>query len=176
MSGVVAKRYARALFEVAKERGLIDEIEAELNAIVDVVTSNSELNKIMMHPHIAPKGKKELLEQLFQDRVKPETLNFLNVLVDNRRESDLAGVLSAFVSLANEERGIADAVVTTARPLSDAEQADIAKRFGEILNKTLRVHAVVDPSILGGIVVKIGDRLFDGSVKSKLEHFAHQVS
>lgn len=175
MSGAVAKRYARALFDVAKERGLIDKIEAELNGIVSAINENAELSKILMHPHISAEAKKELVKELFHAHVSAETQNFLDILIENGRESDLAGIASAYVKLANDERGIADAIVTTAKSLSEAEQAELAEKFGKLINKQLRIQTVVDPSILGGVVVKIGDRLYDGSIKSKLEHFAHQL-
>lgn len=174
MSGV-AKRYARALFEVAKERGLIDQIETELKIFVEAVNQNAELTKILMHPHIDSQAKKDLLKDVFQSQVAEETMNFVGVLIDNGRESDLAEIAYAYVGLANEERGIADATVTTAKPLSSEEQAQLADQFGKLLNKTLRIQTVVDPSIMGGVVVKIGDRLYDGSIKRKLEHFAHQL-
>lgn len=175
MSGGVAKRYARALFDVAKERGKIDQLEAELNSIVEAVKQNEELSKILMHPHIAPQAKKALVNDLFQSHVAEETLSFLGVLIESGRESDLAGIVTAYVKFANEQRGIADATVTSAKPLSEEEQVQLAEKFGKLLNKKLRLHTVVDPSILGGVVVRIGDRLYDGSIKSKLEHFAHQV-
>jgi F-type H+-transporting ATPase subunit delta len=175
MSAGVAKRYARALFEVAKERGMIDKIEAELNDIVSAINGNAELNKIMLHPHISAEAKKELAKELFHAHITAETQNFLDILIENGRESDLTGIASAYVKLANEERGIADAIVTTAKPLSEAEQAELAEKFGKLINKQLRIQTVIDPSILGGVVVKIGDRLYDGSIKSKLEHFAHQL-
>lgn len=171
----VGKRYARALFEVAKERGQIDQIEAELNDIVAVVSQNADLEKILMHPHISGQAKKELVKELFYAHVSKETQNLLEVLLENGRESDLAAISAAYVKLANEERGIADAVVTTAKSLSEEEQAQLAEKFGKLINKKLRIQTVVDPSILGGVVVKIGDRLYDGSIKSKLEHFAHQL-
>ena len=175
MSGAVAKRYARALFEVAKERGLIDKVEVELKNVVEVVNQNAELTKILMHPHVAAEAKKDLIKDLFQSHVTDETLNFIGVLIDNGRESDLPSMSAAYVGLANEERGIADAIVTTAKPLEQAEQDRLAEQFGKLINKTLRIQTVVDPSIMGGVVVKIGDRLYDGSIKRKLEHFAHQL-
>jgi F-type H+-transporting ATPase subunit delta len=76
--------------------------------------------------------------------------------------------------MANDARGIAEAIVTSAKPLTSEEQAELAEKFGQTLNKKLRLTAVVDPAILGGIVIKIGDRLYDGSLKTKLETFAHQ--
>lgn len=175
MSAGVAKRYARALYEVAKERGLIDRIETEVNSVVAAVGQNAELEKLLMHPHIAAGVKKELVTDLFQAHLAEETLNFLYILIENGRESDLAAVAYSYIQLANEERGIADAVVTTAKALSAEEQTEIAEKFGKVLNKKLRIQTVVDPSILGGVIVKIGDRLYDGSIKSKLEHFSHQL-
>lgn len=175
MSAGVAKRYARALFEVAKERALIDRIETELNSVVAAVNDNAELEKLLMHPHIAAQDKKELVTDLFKAHLSEETMNFLYILVENGRESDLAGIAYAYIQLANEERGIADAVVTTAKPLGADEQAQIADKFGKMLNKKLRIQTVIDPAILGGIVIRIGDRLYDGSLKSKLEHFSHQL-
>ncbi len=175
MSSAVGKRYARALFEVTRERGSIDKVESELKSVVDAIDQNAELTQILAHPQIAAEAKKQLVADLFQAHVAAETLNFLQVLIDNNRDSDLAGIVSEYVQLANEERGIADAVVTTAKALNEEEKAQLVETFGKLLNKTLRVQTVVDPAILGGVVVRIGDRLYDGSIKSKLEHFAHQL-
>ena len=175
MSSAAGKRYARALFELASERGNIDQVEADLGAVVQVVEQNEDLAKILLHPHIAADAKKSLIEELFAGKVGQETFNFLNVLVESGRESQLANIYRFFVQLANEARGIADAVVTSAKPLTEEEQAELVKQFGQKLNKELRLTTVVDPSILGGIVVKIGDRLYDGSLKRKLETFAQQA-
>jgi F-type H+-transporting ATPase subunit delta len=175
MSSAAGKRYARALFEVASERGNIDQVEADLGAVVQAVEQSEDLAKILLHPHIAADAKKSLMDELFKGKVGEETFHFLNVLVESGRESQLVEIYRFYVQLANEARGIADAVVTSAKPLTEEEQAELAKEFGQKLNKKLRLTAVVDPSILGGIVVKIGDRLYDGSLKTKLETFAQQA-
>lgn len=175
MSSGVAKRYARALFEVAKERGLIDQIETELKDIVAAVDQNLELNKILTHKQIARESKEQLLKDLFGAHVAAETINFLNVLIENGREIELGEIAAAYVAMANEVRGIADAIVTTAKPLGEDEVNELAEQFGKQVNKTLRVQTVVDPAIIGGVVVRIGDRLYDGSIKRKLEQFAHQL-
>jgi len=175
MSGAVAKRYARALFEVASERGKIDQIETELKAVVEAIQQSADLSKIMLHPHISPEAKKDLANELFAAHVSEEVKNFLGVVIENGRESDFNNILAGYVQLANEARGFADAVVTSAKPLNDEEQAALAEKFGKMLNKKLRIQTVVDASILGGIIVQIGDRLYDGSIRTKLQHFAHQV-
>ncbi|KQL46588.1 ATP synthase subunit delta [Brevibacillus choshinensis] len=175
MSSAVGKRYARALFDVASERGKIDQVEADLGAIVQAVEQNADLSKIMHHPHIAADAKIKLVDDLFKSHVGEESYNFLCVLIQNGREVELAEIYSSFVKLANDARGVADAIVTSAKPLTSEEQAELAEKFGQTLNKKLRLTAVVDPAILGGIVIKIGDRLYDGSLKTKLETFAHQA-
>lgn len=173
MSGGVAKRYARALYEVAKERNLVEQIETELSSVVEAVKQNADLEKLLMHPHISPTAKRELVDDLFRAHLAQETMNFLYIMIENARESDLESIAYSYTQLANEDRGVVDAVVTTAKPLSAEEQAEIADKFGGMLGKKLRLTPVVDPAILGGVIVKIGDRLYDGSVKSKLAHFAH---
>lgn len=175
MSSAVGKRYARALFEVASERGKIDQVEADFAAIVQAVEQNEDLAKIMLHPHIAADAKQSLIDELFKDHVGEEIFNFLNVLIESGREQQLSDIYRSYVQLANEARGVAEAIVTSAKPLSAEEQAELAEQFGQKLNKKLHVTSVVDPSILGGIIIKIGDRLYDGSVKAKLETFAQQA-
>ncbi|MGK5510997.1 F0F1 ATP synthase subunit delta [Brevibacillus formosus] len=175
MSSAVGKRYARALFEVASERSKIDQVERDLGAIVEAVEGNEDLKKIMLHPHIAADAKATLADELFKSHVEEETFNFLNVLIENGREVDLVAIYRSFVQLANEARGFADAIVTSAKPLSTEEQNELAEKFGQTLNKKLRMTAVVDPAILGGVIIKIGDRLYDGSLKTKLETFAQKA-
>ncbi|WP_400162258.1 F0F1 ATP synthase subunit delta [Brevibacillus sp. TJ4] len=175
MSSAVGKRYARALFEVASERGKIDQVEADFAAIVQAVEQNEDLAKIMLHPHIAADAKQSLIDELFKSHVGEEIFNFLNVLIESGREQQLSDIYRSYVQLANEARGVAEAIVTSAKPLSAEEQAELAEQFGQKLNKKLHVTSVVDPSILGGIIIKIGDRFYDGSVKAKLETFAQQA-
>ncbi|WP_232697899.1 F0F1 ATP synthase subunit delta [Brevibacillus daliensis] len=175
MSGAIAQRYARALFEIADERGLIDQIEVELQDLHQAVQQVPDFEKIFMHPHIDASSKKGLLDDLFLGKVTHETLNFLYVLIDNKREGELEEISKAYVEMANEKRGLADATVTTAKPISEEEIAQLGEQFSQLINKKLRLQSVVDPSILGGVVVKIGDRLYDGSLKTKLDNFAHQI-
>lgn len=175
MSRAVALRYARALHEVALEKKIIDAVEQELSAISEVVQGNPDLQRVLTHPQIATEEKKQLLDTLFAGKVKDETKNFLFLLVDRGREIYLKEITSAFIELANEARGIADATVTSAKPLDGEALDELAERFGKQLNKTLRLQAKVDPSIIGGLVIRIGDRLYDGSVAGKLAQFQQQL-
>lgn len=171
----VAKRYARALFEVASEKNLIDATEKELVGVVNVISENEGLRKLLSHPKISAQEKKQMLETLFAREISASTGNFLNIVIERGREGQLNEILDNFVEMANEVRGIADATVITAKKLSDAEANKLADAFGRQLNKTLRVKTEVDPALIGGLVVRIGDRLYDGSIRGKLSRFSQQI-
>ena len=165
MSSAVGKRYARALFEVASERGKIDQVEADLGAVVQAVEQNADLSKILLHPHIAAGAKKTLVDDLFKSHISEETHNFLTVLIESGREAQLAQIQQAFVKLANEARGIADAIVTSAKPLSAEEQAELRDQMtglsvllaSKIIEKELDEAA--QKATVDKFLAQVGDRL-----------------
>lgn len=175
MSVAVAKRYAQALFEVAKERGTVNTVEENLALVKQVIDENPSFNQLLLHPQIAAGEKKDMIDQLFKSAVNSEVLNLLKVLVDNHRENIIAIIKQDYIDIANDFRGIADAHVTSARPLSDNDQQKIRDQFGQLLEKQLRLTIEVDKSLIGGVLVKIGNRVYDGSVAGQLERFKTTV-
>lgn len=175
MSEAVAGRYAGALFEVAKERHLIDEFEAELEVVSQVVSGHKDLKRVINHPQINREDKKALLEKVFKNDVSKEVLNLLKVLVDRDREQVLDELKDEYTTIANEYRGIVEMTVTTASPLTNDEETKLADAFSHHLNKKLRIHAKVDPKVIGGVLVKIGNRLYDGTLSGKLERFSKEL-
>lgn len=171
----VAKRYAQALYEVASEQQAIDKTEAELVQITDVINQSEELNMLLTHPKVTAQEKKEIINELFGGKASETTLNFLNLLFERGREEELHNIAKHFTDLSNEARGYAEATVITAKPLTEDELQKVAEQFGQKVNKKLRVTTKVDPSIVGGIIVRIGDRLYDGSIKGKLARFTQQI-
>jgi F-type H+-transporting ATPase subunit delta len=171
----VAKRYARALFDLASEYSTLDATEQELSQINGIVRENKDFENLLNHPKISVDEKKNITNQLFQGKVSDMTLNFLNLLIERGREHELGQVTATFKELYNETRGMADATVTTARPLTEEQVKQLADSFGKQVNKTLRVTTVVDPTIIGGVVVRIGNRLYDGSIQGKLARFTQQI-
>ncbi|RYM05520.1 F0F1 ATP synthase subunit delta [Sporolactobacillus sp. THM7-7] len=175
MSEMVARRYAQALIEVAEERGMIDAFEEQLIDVRRTLAGNSELRRVLLHPQISGEEKKQLVNTLFSGRAGQEVLNLLKLLIDRKRESIIDEVLEAYTKLADVRRGILDVTVTTAAPLNDAEQNDLSRRLGSALEKKLRMHVNVDKGIIGGILLRIGNRLYDGTIKGKLEGFRHEI-
>jgi F-type H+-transporting ATPase subunit delta len=166
---VIAKRYAKALFQAANDKGLVAETESQLKLIVDVVESSAELRAFLSAPNITLETKKQTLIQAFGAEASPIVLGTVNLLIERGREGELASVLAAYLQVAGEALGRADAHVTSSKPLSADEQAKLADKFGALLGKTVRVTNSVNPELLGGLTVRIGDTLYDGSLKGKLE-------
>jgi F-type H+-transporting ATPase subunit delta len=165
---IVAKRYARALFEVAKDKGQISLIEKELKAVSGLIQENADFEKLLKHPNISAADKLDMIGSVFQGKVSEAVFNTLRLLVDRGRETILAGLVDEFVKIANDALGQATAIVATPGALSKEEEQQIAERFGQLTGKKIRVEHVTDPSLLGGMKVRIGDRLYDGSLSGRL--------
>ncbi len=173
---VVAKRYAAALFEVVRERNALDQVEKELVSVKSVIQENDQLLTILNHPKISIDDKKALLSKLFGNHVSEAVHNTLLLMVDRKRETMIPNLVEQYTKLANEERGVADATVYSVRILTEEEQQSISKTFAERISvKELRVENVIDQDLVGGIKVKIGNRIFDGSVSGKLNRIQRQL-
>jgi F-type H+-transporting ATPase subunit delta len=172
---VVAKRYARALFDLAMEQNALESFENDLVNAQKEIANSEGLLQFLAHPKIDTAVKKEKINNIFAGKISNSVLSLVLLLIERRREGILPTLLKEFVAQANEARGIADAVVVSAAPLGNAEVNTIATQFGRKIGKSLRVQNVVDPSVIGGIVIRIGDRLYDGSVAGKLARFKQSI-
>lgn len=165
---VVAKRYAKALFEVASDKGIVDAVKDDLRAVVAAVQADKSFEQLLMHPNISSEEKLGVLNKAFEGKVQETVLSVLHILVKNGREALLNELLSYYLEVANQATGSAEAVVTTPAALSEADAQAVAAQFSQLTGKQIRVANVVDPALLGGMTVRIGDRLYDGSLSGKL--------
>ncbi len=166
---LVAKRYAKALFELADKESVVSDVEAQLKLISEVLGQNADIGKFLSLPSVAPEQKTSLLKSAFGDRVSALVLNMLTLLITRRRQGVITELYEAYTKIAGEALGQAHATVYTAQKLSEQELAEVAATFGQLAGKTILAEQVVDPSLLGGVQVRIGDRLYDGSLSGKLE-------
>ncbi|KON86120.1 ATP synthase F0F1 subunit delta [Sporosarcina globispora] len=174
-NSTVAKRYALALFQLANEHQLLDQMEEELRAVKEVVNHNSDLKAVLKSPKLPIEKKKEILKGAFAS-VNTYVLNTLMILIERHREDHISDVADHFISLANDKKGIADAKVYTVRPLSEAEKEALSASFAaKVGKKSLRIDNIVDTNLLGGIKLRIGNRIFDGSLRGKLERLERQL-
>ncbi|WP_257348088.1 F0F1 ATP synthase subunit delta [Pseudalkalibacillus decolorationis] len=173
---VIAKRYAAALFEVVREKGSLDQVEKELLLVATVIQDNERLLTVLNHPKISGDDKKALLSKLFSKEISKPVHNTLLLMVDRKREAMIPSMVDQYIELANEERSIANATVYSVRILTEEEQNAISETFAKQLNvKHLRVKNVIDQDLVGGIKVKVGNRIFDGSVSGKLNRIQRQL-
>ena len=175
MRGPVAGRYAAALYEIALEKkdlpeqeNMVDVVEGELKEDEKVIEENSGLNKMLYNPQITPAAKKETLVKLFEGRISKVTGNFLALLVDRRRETYYADIVAEYIALANAGRNIIAAQITSAVALNEKEKAELNQIMSKLAGKKVQTSFTVDPSIIGGVVVRMGDKIIDGSVKTRL--------
>ncbi|WP_071393290.1 F0F1 ATP synthase subunit delta [Bacillus tuaregi] len=174
-NSAVANRYAYALFQLAKEKKLLEPMEEELRVVREVVSGNTELNTVLKSPKVSKQAKEQLIKKAFT-AVNPYVLNTLLILIDRHREDEMAQVADQFITLANEEKGIADATVVSTRLLTEEESKALSSTFAaKVGKKSLRIENKVDSNLLGGIKVRIGNRIFDGSLKGKLERLERQL-
>lgn len=172
---VVAKRYAKALFELAREQDAVAAVENELKAVADAIEGNADLRAFLSAPNITLDKKVVLLRATFGSQVSQIVLNTICLLVERGRESEIPGVLDAYMSVAGGVLGRADAIVTSAKPLTPDQAEEIATSFAAVIGKQVRVIGQVDKSLIGGITVRIGDTLYDGSLRGKLSRLSKEL-
>ncbi|HEX8237946.1 MAG TPA: F0F1 ATP synthase subunit delta [Abditibacteriaceae bacterium] len=170
-----ARRYARALFQLALERNEVDSIAAGLREVAQVAGGSRELMQVLNHPRITRQRKKELLSHVFGGALRTDIERFLFLLVERERAGIILSVASEFEHLLDEYRREVDAEAVTTVPLSAAQEAALLQRLQAATGYTVRLKTRVDESILGGLVVRIGDRLIDGSVRARLEVLREQL-
>ena len=172
---VGARVYATALYEAAVAAGKADQIDGDLAAIAELFDGSDQLRRTMLDPQLPHEAKKRILAQLMPD-AEPLSRNAMMVLVDNGRLSFLHDIQYAFHELSAVEERILDVEVTSAVPLDDSEVAAIRDRISTATGLTARLTPSVDPSIIGGLVLRARGVLLDASVKRELDDLRHALT
>ena len=163
-------RYAQALFDLANDENKIAAVEADLRSLKAMMADSRDLRVLLSSPAFTAQDKaKGLLAVAQKAGFDPTTLKFLGLISANGRASALSSVISAFQALSDERRGVVSAHVTTALPLTPVQAAGVAAALRQALGKDPEIETQVDPAILGGIKVRVGSRLFDASLGTKLD-------
>jgi len=169
-----AQRYAQAAFELARDRGELETWERDLRSLAGVLSTPQALAFVSSRP-VSVAAKEEFLRKAAGE-VAPLAWNLVRLLAAKRRLALLPQIAEAFQELLDEHRGIAHAQVVTAVPLGDGDRDALARRLSELTGKQVLVEARHDPEILGGLIARIGDRLIDGSTRSKLVALKRQLA
>ena len=165
----IAKPYAQALYDAAVEQEALDRIVGEANQIISLAQDSEDFEGFLTNPILSPQFKSEMFQQLLSETIHPLTLNFLLLLASKQRERFLVAILQAFLELVDLKAGRVVAQVISAVPLSDAQQADLVQQLSGYSGAEVRLELSEDSTIRGGIIVRLGDTVFDGSVATQLQ-------
>jgi len=164
----IARNYAEALLALARKANALDAWGSMISAVSDAVERDPRLANFLAAPQVPEAQKNQIIEKAFGPVLPKLLVRFLQKLVDNRRQTLIPEIAVEYANLVDETEGRVHAQVTLAREASEADRALIAKRLSERLGKVVVPHLHVNPAILGGVIVKVGDTVMDGSVKKRL--------
>jgi F-type H+-transporting ATPase subunit delta len=170
-----ARRYAEAAFEVALRDGELDGWRDDL-ALAAEVLGHPQAEAVVDSPAIATADRLAVTDKLLGDRLRPGALRLVRLLVERGRAREIGRLSEQFQRLLNAHRGIVVAMVTSAAPLTDDETAAVRQRVAAMTDATIDLRTAVDPSLLGGLTVQIGDRLLDASIRGRLERLRTQLN
>ncbi|RJP64887.1 MAG: ATP synthase F1 subunit delta [Candidatus Abyssobacteria bacterium SURF_17] len=172
----IVSAYAESLFRVATAEGVADRVEEELHDLERLYQTSYELKEFINNPTVKAEGKKNALTELMGDKLSRVTLNHMNLLVDQDRGRMFPKVAEEYYRLSSAVRAKVSAEVITAVPISDGALEQLGVQLKKLTRKDVYLRTRVDESIIGGVVVKVGDKVLDGSVRSKLAQMRKQMA
>lgn len=176
MAKLVSNTYGDALFELATEENRIDELFEEITSLKKILDENEELSKMMNHPQISREEKEKVMSDIFSGRASEDVCGFLKLVITNGRFADIDGILNYFIAKVKEYKKIGVAYVCTPAELSDSQKDSIEKKLLETTEyKTMEMNYSVDKSLIGGMTIRIKDRVIDSSIKTKLESLRKEL-
>lgn len=176
MAKLVSNTYGDALFELALENNQLDSMLEEVKAVVSVMQGNEDLARLMNHPKIVKEEKIKIIEEIFTNQVSSEVVGLMRMIVEKDHYKDMNSVFVYFIDRVKEYKNIGTAYVTSAAELSDAQKAAVEKRLLETTKYVeFEMHFDVDAALIGGMTIRIGDRVVDSSVKNKLNDLTREL-
>ena len=176
IEGRLSRRYTRAIFQLARETGAEEEIGRELEQFFSIYRG-SDLEKVLINPAFAAGTRKEILTRVIQSQqLSPLTLKFLSLLLERDRLMELAGIVSCYRRLLNEAKGRVEARVVSSSTLETAVVEQLRERLRGLAGKDVLLQQETDPSLLGGLLVELEGKIYDGSIRSQLEKMKQRIA
>jgi F-type H+-transporting ATPase subunit delta len=171
----LARVYDRSLFEVAREHGSLDELREQLAQFADAVNENRELAVFFFSPYFSTKEKQEALGRIL-DGASPILMNFLGLLIEKHRMPVIFRIRQEYERLWEEENRMLPVEITSAIELDNETTDSVGKNIGERTGRKVSLDAHVDPDILGGIIIRVGNSILDASIRNRLEQLRRHVA
>jgi len=176
MAKLISGVYGEALYETAVASGSSDDMCQEVGVVKKILDENPDFTKLMLHPSISKEDKKKIVEDTFRGRVLDELTGFLITIVEKERFKELDSIFEYFTDRIKADRGIGVVYITSPMDLDINTRLAVEARIRETTDfATLETHYSVDPSMIGGIIIRIGDRIADASVKTRLDDLTSRL-
>ncbi len=176
MAKQVRTVYGQALFDAARESGRLTEVREQAEVIISALTENPDFLRLLTHPEITLTEKQAMVDGVFAGKADPLIHGMIVALLEKEHGLEIGNVLERFVDVALKEEKIGVAYVSSAVELSEDQKERIRKKLLDTTGYVeMRVHHAVDPSLIGGIVIRLGDRIVDSSLSSKLDHMRQSL-
>lgn len=172
---LIAERYAIALFELGEKDNKLDEYDADLQKIKATLDLSKDLSVFLAHPTISIGDKKEILDSIFKSEISQHSLNLMKLLLDRNRIFILTAIVNNFHTILNKKKNIVLARVITAVEINEDIKNRVKGKLENKFSKQIELESKIDPEIIAGMIVEIGDKIIDGSVKTKLENMRRQL-
>lgn len=173
---VVSKRYANALFDVAFGEKTHEKVEDELTFIVACLKSEPQFYQLIKSPLISVQDKKEIIDTIFKDKISEEVYNFFKIIIDKRREVYIEDIVNEYNALVDDVKNKVTAVAVSAVPINEEDLKKLQVNLSMSSGRNVQLKNEVKPNVMGGILIKMGDKVIDGTVKSRLEQMSEQLS
>jgi F-type H+-transporting ATPase subunit delta len=173
---LVTKRYAAALFDIAKEKEAIDDFEKEATLVCQILEKETDLLKLLEHPQMLMEDKIKVMESAFDGKIYDELMGLIALIIKKNRQMFLVEILQQFLGLVKEAKGQVKAIVTSAIPLTNQQLAQIKTNLEKSTKKTIELESKVDVNIIGGLMIHVGDRVVDGSIQGKINGLKTQLN
>lgn len=175
MESDIVRGYAHAILDVARAEGMLDRVEQELTQFLGVLEKNYTLQEFLKDPKVTSKGKQKAIAEILGREVSEITLRQIALAIEQERGSLLLKIVEHFFRLAAESRRKITTEVTTAVPVSEETRKELEEVFSELVGQAVYLKTSVDPSLLGSVVVRIGERIIDGSVQRQLDRLRQGI-
>ncbi len=176
MAKLISKTYGDALFELAVERDKVDVLLEEMEQLKRVLSENEEFGRLMNHPKIIKEEKVQVARNIFEGRVSEELLGFLTIVISKDRYRDIDAIIDYFIAEVKRYKGIGIATVTTAVPLREEQRREIERKLLDTTQyREMEMHYREDAALIGGMVIRIGDRVVDSSIRTKLSEMQKEL-
>ena len=165
----ITVRYAKAFFSTAKEKKKLDKLKTDLQLVFEVCNTSDDFILLLESPIVKTSKKADLVSKIFSGKIDELTLNFLMLIVENKREVHIPGICRNFLDLTRKDQNIKSAVLTTAADVDAATLKNVEELLAKELNASVELSTQVNPDILGGLVLRIDDKQYDASVATQLK-------